>query len=144
MEDLFARQPLIPVRVGKSALSSLLAVSNSSNPFFDLYSAISGRGVPSTASTTITVFFPMARVPSAKPMMLNVRKDATVEEVLGFALWSYWEEGCEPRLDAGDPSEESLNAVGWVLRIAEEDGEVDEDFPRENHLHLELSSSDAI
>ena len=132
-EDLFARQKVVvPVRPAKSALSSMMAAANNTNPFSDLYSAISGRGVPPSASMTATVFFPFAREPAGKPMALGVRKDATVEEVLGFALWSYWEEGWLPRLDE-DPnvSEEKLSAVGWVLKIAEEDGEVDEDFPRE-------------
>ena len=78
------------------------------------------------------VFFPFAREPQGKPMTLSVRKDATVEEVLGFALWSYWEEGWLPRLDEDqNVPEEKLSAVGWVLTVAEEDGEVDEDFPRE-------------
>ncbi|KAI0065310.1 SIN1-domain-containing protein [Artomyces pyxidatus] len=129
-EDLFARQKVVVNRPVRSALTSMLASSNSSNPFSDLYSAISGRGVPAAASTSVSVYFPMARAPAGRPMTLNVRKDATIEEVLGFALWSYWEEGWEPRLDeGGDVSEERLSAVGWVLRIAEDDGEVDEDFP---------------
>ncbi len=65
-----------------------------------------------------------------------MRKDATVEEVLGFGLWSYWEVGWSPRLDDEDinsnTSEEKLTAVGWVMKIAEDDGEVDEDFPRKS------------
>jgi len=110
----------------------MMAATNTTNPFSDLYSGISGRGVPPSASMTATVFFPFAREPAGKPMTLSVRKDATVEEVLGFALWSYWEDGWLPRLDE-DPNapEEKLSAVGWVLKIAEEDGEVDGDFPRE-------------
>ena len=69
-------------------------------------------------------------------MNLNVRRDATVEEVIGFALWNYWEEDWLPnlveRLGEDDPKREvRLSAVGWILRIAEEDGEVDDDFPRE-------------
>jgi hypothetical protein len=28
--------------------------------------------------------------------------------------------------------EERLSAVGWVMKIAEDDGEVDEDFPRKS------------
>lgn len=69
-------------------------------------------------------------------MDLNVRKDATVEEVIGFALWNYWEEGWLPKLDDGlggdeDPKRATrISAVGWILRIAEDDGEVDDDFPR--------------
>lgn len=65
-----------------------------------------------------------------------MRKDATVEEVLGFGLWSYWENGWLPRLDDEDTNsnnlEEKLSAVGWVMKIAEDDGEVDEDFPRKS------------
>lgn len=65
-------------------------------------------------------------------MDLNVRKDATVEEVIGFALWSYWEEGWLPKLDEGQSGEdETKSAVAWIMRVAENDGEVDEDFPRE-------------
>jgi target of rapamycin complex 2 subunit MAPKAP1 len=133
-EDLFARQKVAPIRAAKSALSSMMAASNTTNPFSDLYSAISGRGVSATASMVVTVFFPFAREPAGEPMRLRVRKDATVEEVLGFGLWSYWENGWSPRLDDEDinsnTSEEKLTAVGWVMKIAEDDGEVDEDFPR--------------
>ncbi|KAA1465935.1 hypothetical protein DENSPDRAFT_830640 [Dentipellis sp. KUC8613] len=129
-EDLFARQPVAAAHTGKSALSALLATSNTSNPFSDLYSAISGRGDAAGSAITTSVYFPHARKPAGKAMALSVRRDATVEEVLGFALWSYWEEGWEPRLDEiADGREEMLSAVGWVMRIAEEDGEVDEDFP---------------
>ena len=113
-----------------------MAASNTTNPFSDLYSAISGRGVSPAASMVVTVFFPFAREPTGEPMRLRVRKDATVEEVLGFGLWSYWEAGWSPRLDDEDinsnTSEEKLTAVGWVMKIAEDDGEVDEDFPRKS------------
>jgi target of rapamycin complex 2 subunit MAPKAP1 len=86
----------------------------------------------------VTVFFPFAREPAGEPMRLSVRKDATVEEVLGFALWSYWEAGWLPRLDEEDLNvlEESLSAVGWVMKIAEDDGEVDEDFPRKSCFEI--------
>ncbi|VDC07496.1 unnamed protein product [Peniophora sp. CBMAI 1063] len=126
-DDLFARQKVVVAPVKKSALSMRLSEGTDLNPFSELYSAISGRGA--SASTNVTVFFPQSKTPM-KAMNLVVRKDATVEEVLGFALWTYWEEKWEPRLDEGDDTpEEKLSAVGWVLRIAEEDGEVDEDFP---------------
>jgi hypothetical protein len=135
-EDLFARQKVAPIRAAKSALSSMMAASNTTNPFSDLYSAISGRGVSPPASMVVTVFFPFAREPAGESMRLSVRKDATVEEVLGFGLWSYWEAGWLPRLDDEDTnsntSEEKFCAVGWVMKIAEEDGEVDEDFPRKS------------
>lgn len=134
--DFFARRPVQPIQPAKSALTALLAdtsSSSSSNPFAELYSAISGRSEGD--NMTVTVFFPNAREPNNRPMELNVRKDATVEEVLGFALWTYWEEGWLPKIDEGLEGEEDpkwatkCSAVGWILRIAEEDGEVDEDFP---------------
>ena len=135
-EDLFSRQKVAPIRAAKSALSSMMAASNTTNPFSDLYSAISGRGVSPAASMVVTVFFPFAREPAGESMRLSVRKDATVEEVLGFGLWSYWEAGWLPRLDDEDinsnTSEEKLSAIGWVMKIAEDDGEVDEDFPRKS------------
>lgn len=135
-EDLFARQKVAPIRAAKSALSCMMAASNTTNPFSDLYSAISGRGVSLPASMDVTIFFPFAREPAGESMRLKVRKDATVEEVLGFGLWSYWEAGWLPRLDDEDTnsntSEEKFCAVGWVMKIAEEDGEVDEDFPRKS------------
>ena len=133
-EDLFSRQKVLPLRAAKSALSSMMAASNATNPFSDPYSAISGRGVSAAASMTVTVFFPFAREPAGEAMRLSVRKDATVEEVLGFGLWSYWENGWLPRLDDEELSvaEEKLCTVGWVMKIAEDDGEVDEDFPRKS------------
>jgi len=58
-----------------------------------------------------------------------------MEEVIGFALWNYWEEGWLPRLDEGLNGEDDpkwaikLSAIGWIMRIAEDDGEVDDEFP---------------
>ncbi|GBE87664.1 stress-activated map kinase interacting protein 1-domain-containing protein [Sparassis latifolia] len=133
---LFARRPVPPAAPGKSALTAMMAASStssSSNPFSELYSAISGRS--ESESMTVHVYFPHSREPAGRILDLKVRKDATVEEVLGFALWSYWEEGWLPELDEGLDGEEDpkwvtkCSAIGWIFRIAEEDGEVDEDFP---------------
>ncbi|KAI0746565.1 stress-activated map kinase interacting protein 1-domain-containing protein [Daedaleopsis nitida] len=133
---VFERRPVAPARPAKSVLTAMLAATSntsSSNPFAELYSAISGRA--ETESMVVRVFFPMAREPAEQALELNVRKDATVEEVLGYALWMYWEEGWLPKLDEGLDGEEDpkwairCSAAGWILRIAEEDGEVDEDFP---------------
>ena len=80
----------------------------------------------------VKVFFPHAYEPRGKVMSLSVRRDATVEEVIGFALWSYWEEGWLPKLNDGvGENDPKLSGIGWIMRIAEDDGEVDEDFPRE-------------
>ncbi|KAJ6616405.1 stress-activated map kinase interacting protein 1-domain-containing protein [Mycena sp. CBHHK59/15] len=137
-EMSFARKKVAPLpsRPQRSALAAMLVSSGeSTNPFAELYAAVSGRG--EGASTNVQVYFPSARAPRGQAMDLNVRKDATVEEVIGFALWTYCEEGWLPKLDegmeSGDEEKEKwttrLSAVGWIMRIAEEDGEVDDDFP---------------
>ncbi|KAF8582554.1 SIN1-domain-containing protein [Ramaria rubella] len=121
--------PPLPSRPAPSALSQILAskASKADNPFSELYSLISSR----SNFLSIDVIYPF----SSKPMTavtLKVRSDASVEEVIGFALWTYWEEGLQPKLD--DPSvdeakhKDKLSAAGWSLRITE-DGEVDDDFP---------------
>ena len=134
-ENYFVRKKVQPIKPLKSALSAMLASADAiSNPFAEMYAAISGRG--ESASEVVNVYFPHGTSPRGRPMELNVRKDATVEEVIGFALWYYWKEGWLPKIDEGlsgedDPKwETQVSAVGWILRIAEEDGEVDDDFPR--------------
>jgi hypothetical protein len=44
-------------------------------------------------------------------------------------LWKYWEEGREPLLST-EESDVRWSTIGWGLRMVEDDGEVDEDFPR--------------
>ena len=133
-ELTFPRKKVPPIRPAKSALTAMLAkTSTSSNPFEEYYAAIFGRA--DGESKIVAVYFPKAVKPMGQVMELNVRKDATVEEVLGHALYRYWEEGWLPKIDEGLEGEEDpkwgtvCSAVGWILRIAEEDGEVDEDFP---------------
>ena len=117
----------------------MIASSGSTNPFAELYATISGRG--EMAVDNVTVYFPHATEPAGIPMVLNVKKDATVEEVIGFALWTYWEEKWVPKIHEGledDPGREhsTLLTMRWVLRIAEIDGQVDDDFPRESCLKI--------
>ncbi|KAG1831079.1 stress-activated map kinase interacting protein 1-domain-containing protein [Suillus variegatus] len=125
----FTRRPVAPASPHTSALTAILASSGgSTNPFSELYGAISGRG--ETASVDVKVYFPHATEPHGEYVTLNVRKDATIEEVIGFALWTYWDERWQPELNAGVKDDDpKLSAIGWVMRIAEDDGEVDEDFP---------------
>lgn len=126
----FTRKPVAPARPHASALTAILASSGGpANPFSELYGAISGRG--EAASVDVKVYFPHATEPRGEHVTLNVRKDATIEEVIGFALWTYWDERWLPELNAGvNDDDPKLSAIGWVMRIAEDDGEVDEDFPR--------------
>lgn len=135
VDNMFAKKKVIPIKPLQSSLSAMLASDSSSNPFAEMYAAISGRG--ESRSINIRLYFRHARRPLGEAMHLNIRSDATVEEVVGFSLWSYWEAGWLPKLDEGLSGEDDpkwatrLSAVGWVLMIAEEDGEVDDDYPCE-------------
>jgi hypothetical protein len=135
-DSLFARKKVPPIKLQQSALSGMLNRGKLSNPFTEIYASVSGRSA--AISTTVSVYFPHTRRPAGKPMELTVSRDATVEEIIGFSLWTYWEEGWLPKLDDGlsgpdDPKwEDRISACGWILRIAEDDGEVDDDFPREH------------
>ncbi|KXN81704.1 Stress-activated map kinase-interacting protein 1 [Leucoagaricus sp. SymC.cos] len=137
-ENLFVRKKVAPIGPQQSALSRMLNGGKSSNPFTEIYASVSGRSAPT--STIVSVYFPHAKQPSGKPMELTISRDATVEEVIGFALWTYWEEGWLPKLDDGlsgpfDPKwEDRISACGWILRLAEDDGEVDDDFPPPDRL----------
>lgn len=121
-----------------------------SNPFAAMYKHVAGGNVSRGSSTTIEVYFPFASQDLArresdggakaihiqsKSMSLTVRKDATMEEIIGYSLYCYVEEGWTPRLDEGlgdgatnEEREIKMSTLGWTLRIVE-DGEVDDDYP---------------
>ncbi|PWN25603.1 hypothetical protein BDZ90DRAFT_234043 [Jaminaea rosea] len=142
-----------------SALSLLLQRQNSApeNPFSQFYAGISGRSAAGGAagSLSVDVYFPWSEggddaakggsdgatagngalrsKSSSRCLTLSVRKDATMEELIGYGLYCYWEAGWSPRLEdkastSGGPQEIVLSTIGWVLRIVE-DGEVDDDYP---------------
>lgn len=98
-----------------------------SNPFASLYASVSAQ--PPQPSLELSLYFPHSAKPTM-PLQIVVRKEATVEEVTGYGLYKYWEEAREPLLSLEDGDEQRWSTVGWGLRIVEDDGEVDEDFPR--------------
>lgn len=135
-----------------SILSSMLQKQDfgPENPFAAFYASIAGRAA-TVPSMTVDIYFPWAdsrRVspssppssgavsvhPKTKLMKLNIRKDATMEEVIGYGLYCYVEEKWKPELDPADSSrseterEARTTTIGWTLMIVE-DGEVDDDFP---------------
>ncbi|GAA5823333.1 hypothetical protein JCM5353_008237 [Sporobolomyces roseus] len=124
----------------KSALTALLTSPSSSslsnsNPFSTLYAACVSRSTSALDTITLALFFPLCTKPGpSKPLKVGVKRDVTVEEVIGVALWAYWEEQekgeREPRLGVDEEEAEGGNeTTKWNLRIVEDDGEVDEDFP---------------
>lgn len=66
---------------------------------------------------------PFSKDPS-KPLAIMVQPDATVDNVIGYCLFEYINEKLHPILPT-----DMLVVANWNLRIVEDDGEIDEDFP---------------
>eukprot|EP00833_Pecoramyces_ruminatium_P014273 jgi/Orpsp1_1/1188305/evm.model.d7180000063770.1 len=129
-ENLFVKQKHIltldggrSIPQGKpliSNLSQLLKQNNSSsNPFAD-YRFFSGKGDPD--SMELMIYLPFSDEPE-KPLQIMVKKTATVEDVIGYSLYEYNEAERKPVITS------DLDVPYWNMRIVEDDGEIDEDFP---------------
>ncbi|KAI9479526.1 stress-activated map kinase interacting protein 1-domain-containing protein [Zychaea mexicana] len=94
--------------------------SAADNPFNE-FSFVSGRG--EAKPITLCVYLPHWTHPY-KPINLVVRPDAIVDDVIGYILYDYVEKKRKPSLQ-----EEMYDIAQWVLRIAEDDGEIEEDLP---------------
>ncbi|GAA94544.1 uncharacterized protein L969DRAFT_91500 [Mixia osmundae IAM 14324] len=105
------------------ALSSQQSDQGDSNPFNRLYGALSSK---EANAIQLSVYFPHSAKPSA-PLKLSLKPDLIAEEVIGAGLWAYWKDGREPALDVD--SDLDTDTAGWNLRMVEDDGMVDEDFP---------------
>ncbi len=130
-----------------SALSARLREQDATpeNPFAAFYAGVSARS-DGSPSISVELYFPFAgKIAGTKPtcssvqsigarekkMRVEVRKDATMEELIGFGLFCFIEEGWTPAFwkDAAEEERDvKTTSVGWMLRIVE-DGEVDDDYP---------------
>lgn len=157
------RRPVPPVQPPKqSALSVMLksedsATSGSTNPFNENYGALFAPAVPApsgpasrrggsaanSSAFEVTMYYSFSKE-KGKPLKMSLKADLLVEEVVGCALWKYWESERAPSLcptadgsndanweDRSEEDKKRLSPANWVLRIADEDedGEVDDDFP---------------
>ncbi|ORX87931.1 SIN1-domain-containing protein [Anaeromyces robustus] len=103
-----------------SNLSQLLKQNNSSsNPFAD-YRFFCGKGDPD--SMELMIYLPFSDEPE-KPLQIMVKKTATVEDVIGYSLYEYNEAERKPVITS------EMDVPYWNMRIVEDDGEIDEDFP---------------
>ncbi|XP_077354153.1 target of rapamycin complex 2 subunit MAPKAP1 isoform X3 [Festucalex cinctus] len=92
------------------------------NPFNE-YSKFDGKGhIGTTATKKIDVYLSMQMgQEKVHPMAVVTIANARVHDLIGLICWQYTSEGREPKLN------ENVNA--YCLHIAEDDGEVDADFP---------------
>ncbi|KAL2018797.1 hypothetical protein VTK56DRAFT_355 [Thermocarpiscus australiensis] len=116
----------------KSLLSAALKAKKTKPALpFDSFASLSGQGDPDPIR--LRIYAPFSKTPS-EPFEVLIRRTVhrgeggdrpvTVADLIGLSLWRYNEEKLEPSL----PSDK-LNVNWWTLRMVEEDGEVDEDFP---------------
>lgn len=116
----------------KSLLSAALKAKKTKPALpFDKFASLSGQGDPNPIM--LRIYAPYSKDPS-KPFEVLIRRvvhegdggdrSVTVVDLIGLSLWRYNEEKLEPSL----PSDK-LNVNWWTLRMVEEDGEVDDDFP---------------
>lgn len=98
---------------------------------FESFATLSGKGEASPLM--IRIYAPSCNTPS-KPYEVLIRRTVreenagdrpvNVADLIGLALWRYNDEGLEPPLPA-----DKLNVNWWTLKMVEEGGEVDDDFP---------------
>lgn len=90
------------------------------NPFNE-YTRFDGK-VSEPVHRRISVFLSMLPVESrAFPIVVSALPGARIQDLIGLVCWQYTNEGRSPKLR---PS-----VSQYCLRIAEESGEIDEDFP---------------
>ncbi|XP_075761828.1 target of rapamycin complex 2 subunit MAPKAP1 isoform X5 [Pelodiscus sinensis] len=116
------------VKCPHSGKQSLLAVRLEQCPLqlnnpFNEYSKFDGKGhVGTTATKKIDVYLPLhTSQDKLLPMTVVTIANAKVHDLIGLICWQYTSEGREPKLN------DNVNA--YCLHIAEDDGEVDTDFP---------------
>ncbi|CAG8525138.1 10888_t:CDS:2, partial [Dentiscutata heterogama] len=106
-----------------SALTALIAEKKNKldNPFAEYYSFFAGKG--DLNPITLKIYLPFSSE-TTRPLVISVKREASVEEVIGYTLYQYWDEKREPLLE-----KRSCNVYYWNMRMVEDDGEIDEDFP---------------
>jgi SAPK-interacting protein 1 (Sin1), middle CRIM domain len=121
----FSPIPLTTTQAPASALTALIKAkeqnSHEENHLAELYASFSGKG--DLKPLHLKIFRPTGEGP-LRPVDVVVRQDATVAETIGFSLYRYWEEGRKPPLTKAE-----CDANVWTLRIMEDEGVVDDDFP---------------
>lgn len=123
--DLTPKSRLRPASIFqlRSGLTALIKAQESAevNPLEKRFGILSGKG--DLKPLKLKIYRPSSTKPS-HPFEVVIKNTATVLEAIGFSLLRYTEDKRTPELtlDQMDPNL-------WTLRIVEDDGELDEDFP---------------
>lgn len=106
-----------------SGLTAMIKASDAAevNPLERKYGVLSGKG--DLKPLKLKIYRPSAVQPTLS-FEVVIKSTATVVDTIGYALLRYIEEKREPLLES---SQKDPNY--WTLRIVEDDGELDEDFP---------------
>ncbi|ORY84875.1 stress-activated map kinase interacting protein 1-domain-containing protein, partial [Protomyces lactucae-debilis] len=106
-----------------SGLSLLINAKQNTHtdPLEARFGALDGKAEPEPLM--LKLYRPTGVNPS-KPFSVCIKPSATVFETIGFVLLKYLESEQQPAL-----TEEQRDPDCWTLRIVEDDGELDEDFP---------------
>lgn len=135
--DLPPRRPTSTIRPismiqPKSLISEALNAKKTkpATPF-EGFATLSGKG--ESSPLMIRIYSPYSNEPS-KPFEVLIRRvtrddntadrPVNVADLIGLSLWRYNEEKREPALPP-----DRLNLNWWTLKMVEEGGEVDDDFP---------------
>eukprot|EP01137_Pigoraptor_chileana_P009296 Opistho-2@57322 len=116
----------IPPPAGNPSSKLTLIVKGSSQKVvttpFQEYAQFGGDGQVGMARTVpLEIFFPFAEDEDDKPLKLVALGNATVDDVIGLIAYKYTEAGRMPKLTSG--------VENYCLRMVEDDGSPDMDFP---------------
>lgn len=123
IKSLPKSQPRPESIVITSNLTSMLKAAEAAevNPLEQRFGIMNGSG--DLKPLRLKIYRPSSEAPSI-PFHVVIKSSATVLDTIGYALLRYTQEGLTPALLA-EQNDPNL----WTLRIVEDDGELDEDFP---------------
>lgn len=132
---LFQRNAIRSAPPNASLLTSKFGSNDTSQSQAQIHLARYGRagaGESDANGITISLYFPnQTSVEATSPLPVRIRKDVTMEELIGYGLFCYVEKHGEPPQHPDADEEELdiyLETTAWSLHMVE-DGEVDEDYP---------------
>lgn len=123
----FSRRPVSSIQTHKSALSAM-ASQRMPNPFAVVASMAEVGG----GSLAIAVCFPHAKQPTGQLLDLQLPGNATVEDAIALALWTYWDKHWLPELNASKARDTDISS--WIMLVPGKDGLVNKRIAQSSFL----------